>query len=175
MLIDRGGLARPFVLGIGLFSVGLLIGGLAPSMEVLVVARVIQGFGAGAIPAVAYVSIGRALPETPPAADVRHAVDRLDPARRHRPDRGRPSSTEIWHWRVVFLGLLPLIAIAASLTLPSIAAVAPARDADASRPPSATPRPPPIGAACRWRSCSSLGAGLIVVRPVGPSARPARR
>ena len=32
-------------------------------MAVLVVARVIQGFGAGAIPAVAYVSIGRALPE----------------------------------------------------------------------------------------------------------------
>src|SRR5207237_1347356 len=46
MLIDRGGLARPFVLGIGLFSAGLLIGGLTPSMGVLVVARVIPGFGA---------------------------------------------------------------------------------------------------------------------------------
>jgi MFS family permease len=63
ILIDRGGLTRPFLMGIGLFSLGLLIGGLAPSMPVLVVARVIQGFGAGAIPAVAYVSIGRALPE----------------------------------------------------------------------------------------------------------------
>src|SRR6476661_7101051 len=57
MLIDRGGLVRPFVLGIGLFSTGLLIGGLAPTMPVLVVARVIQGFGPGAIPGVAYVSI----------------------------------------------------------------------------------------------------------------------
>src|SRR6185369_14731274 len=46
MLIDRGGLTPPFLLGIGLFSAGLLIGGLAPTMEVLVVARVIQGFGA---------------------------------------------------------------------------------------------------------------------------------
>ena len=55
MLIDRGSLARPFALGIGLFSLGLLIGGLAPSMPVLVAARVVQGFGAGAIPAVAYV------------------------------------------------------------------------------------------------------------------------
>src|SRR4051812_45823702 len=63
ILIDRGSLARPFAIGIGLFSVGLLIGGFAPSMPVLVAARVIQGFGAGAIPAVAYVSIGRALPE----------------------------------------------------------------------------------------------------------------
>ena len=63
MLIDRGGLVRPFVLGIGLFSIGLLVGGLAPTMEVLVAARVIQGFGAGAIPAVAYVSIARAMPQ----------------------------------------------------------------------------------------------------------------
>ena len=38
MLIDLGGLTRPFLMGIGLFSAGLLIGGLAPSMEVLVVA-----------------------------------------------------------------------------------------------------------------------------------------
>jgi MFS family permease len=125
MLIDRGGLARPFVLGIGLFAIGLLIGGLAPSMPVLVGARVIQGFGAGAIPAVAYVSIGRALPE------------------RLRPRMFATLSTawvlpgvigptlagvvaETLHWRLVFLGLLPLIGIASILTLPAIAAVGPA-------------------------------------------------
>jgi MFS family permease len=125
MLIDRGSLARPFVAGIGLFSIGLLIGGIAPSMSVLVGARVIQGFGAGAIPAVAYVSIGRALPE------------------RLRPRMFATLSTawvlpgvigptlagvvaETLHWRLVFLGLLPLIAVAATLTLPAIAAVGPA-------------------------------------------------
>jgi MFS family permease len=124
MLIDRGSLARPFALGIGLFSVGLLIGGLAPSMPILVAARVVQGFGAGAIPAVAYVSIARALPE------------------RLRPRMFATLSTawvvpgvigptiaglvaENLHWRLVFLGLLPLIAIAASLTYPAIRAVAP--------------------------------------------------
>ena len=125
MLIDRGSLARPFVAGIGLFAIGLLIGGIAPSMAVLVGARVIQGFGAGAIPAVAYVSIGRALPE------------------RLRPRMFATLSTawvlpgvigptlagvvaETLHWRLVFLGLLPLIAVAATLTLPAIAAVGPA-------------------------------------------------
>jgi MFS family permease len=124
MLIDRGSLARAFLLGIGLFSIGLLIGGLAPSMGVLVAARVIQGFGAGAIPAVAYVSIGRALPE------------------RLRPRMFATLSTA-WvlpgvigpvlagvvadnlHWRLVFLGLLPLIAVASSFTLPAIRAVGP--------------------------------------------------
>src|SRR4051812_29871947 len=124
ILIDRGNLARPFAIGIGLFSVGLLIGGFAPSMGVLVAARVIQGFGAGAIPAVAYFSTGRGLPG------------------RLRPRMFATLSTawvvpgvigptiaslvaENLHWRLVFLGLLPLIAVAASLTYPAIRSVAP--------------------------------------------------
>ena len=36
--------------------------GLAPSMGVLVAARILQGVGAGAIPAIAYASVGRAYP-----------------------------------------------------------------------------------------------------------------
>jgi len=63
VMIDRGSLTRPYLLGLGLFSVGLVVGGLAPSMPVLVGGRVLQGLGAGAIPAVAYVAIGRSLPE----------------------------------------------------------------------------------------------------------------
>ncbi len=134
MLIDRGGLARPFLLGIALFALGLLIGGLAPSMEVLVVARVIQGFGAGAIPAVAYVSIARAMPErlrprmfaTLSTAWILPGV--IGPV-------AASAVTAISNWRLVFLGLLPLIAIAAWLTLPSIRAVAaaPAPEGGAER------------------------------------------
>ena len=131
MLIDRGGLTRPFLMGIGLFSVGLLIGGLAPTMGILVIARVIQGFGAGAIPAVAYVSIGRAMPErlrprmfaTLSTAWILPGV--IGPI-------AASAVTALWDWRIVFLGLLPLIAIAASLTLPSIRAVAPAPHTDAT-------------------------------------------
>jgi MFS family permease len=129
MMIDRGSLARPFMLGIGLFALGLVIGGLAPSMAVLVGARVVQGFGAGAIPAIAYVSIARAMPE------------------RLRPRMFATLSTawvlpgvigptiagvvaETLHWRLVFLGLLPLIAVASLLTLPAVAAVGPATAAE---------------------------------------------
>jgi MFS family permease len=53
---DRQGTMAPYVLGLALFAGGLLIGGLAPSMALLVVGRVVQGLGAGAIPAVAYTS-----------------------------------------------------------------------------------------------------------------------
>jgi MFS family permease len=125
ILIDRGSLAGPFALGIGLFSFGLLVGGLAPSMPVLVAARVIQGFGAGAIPAVAYVSIGRALPEP-----LRPRMFATLSTAWVVPGVIGPSLAgivaETLHWRLVFLGLLPLIAISAALTYPAIRSVAPA-------------------------------------------------
>ena len=128
-LIDRGGLARPFVLGIGLFATGLLIGGLAPSMAVLVAARVIQGFGAGAIPAVAFVSIGRALPER-----LRPRMFATLSTAWVLPGVIGPSLAgvvaETFHWRLVFLGLLPLIAVASFLTLPAIASVGPGTAAE---------------------------------------------
>jgi MFS family permease len=169
ILIDRGGLVRPFVLGIGLFSIGLLIGGLAPTMSVLVVARVIQGFGAGAIPAVAYVSIGRAMPErlrpqmfaTLSTAWILPGV--IGPI-------AASAVTELWDWRIVFLGLLPFIAISASLTLPALRAVAPARtdatEAEMAAKVEADRRRLPLAVVL------VLGAGLIVSGLSGLSAVP---
>lgn len=125
LLIDRGSLVPPFVLGLVLFASGLAIGGLAPSMEILVGARLLQGLGAGAIPAVAYVSIGRALPES-----LRPRMFATLSTAWVLPGVVGPALAgivaETFHWRVVFLGLLPLIALAGAMTLPAIAAVGPA-------------------------------------------------
>ena len=60
---DRRGPALPYVGGLLLFGAGLLVAGLAPAMPVLVAGRALQGLGAGAVPAVAYVAIGRCLPD----------------------------------------------------------------------------------------------------------------
>ncbi len=157
-LIDRGGLGGPFAAGLGLFAIGLLVGGLAPTMEVLVAARFIQGLGAGTIPPIAYVAIGRSLP------------DRL------RPRMFATLSTawvlpgvlgpaiagvvgEVLGWRYVFLGLLPLIAAAGLLTIRALAAVPPTGAADAAEGAAA--------AANRRRLPDALlvaaGAGLITV------------
>src|SRR5690606_7953877 len=57
---DRRGTRLPYATGLVLFAAGLVVGGAAPSMGVLVVGRVLQGVGAGAIPAVAYTTVGRA-------------------------------------------------------------------------------------------------------------------
>ena len=59
---DWRGPAVPFVTGLLFFGTGLAIAGLAPTMGVLVAGRVLQGMGAGAIPSVAYATIGRCLP-----------------------------------------------------------------------------------------------------------------
>jgi MFS family permease len=113
---DRHGPARPFVAGLALFAVGLVAGGFAPNMVVLVAARAVQGVGAGAMPAVAYVAIGRAYP---PALQPRmFAV--LSSAWVLPGLIGPAVSGAVavaFGWRWVFLGLLPLVALAAAMTV----------------------------------------------------------
>src|SRR5579862_7953317 len=62
-LSDRVPLGRPMLAGLALFALGLIIGGTAPDMVVLVVGRAVQGLGAGVVPAVAYVAISRCYPD----------------------------------------------------------------------------------------------------------------
>src|SRR5580692_6296773 len=56
-LADRVPLGRLMVSALALFAVGLIIGGTAPTILVLVAGRAVQGLGAGVVPAVAYVAI----------------------------------------------------------------------------------------------------------------------
>lgn len=116
-LADVRGTALPYAAGLALFSGGLLIGGLAPSMAVLVAGRVLQGVGAGAIPAVAYTTVGRSYPPT-----LRPRVFAVFSTAWVVPGLVGPvASTAISEgvgWRGVFLALLPIVAVAGALTLP---------------------------------------------------------
>jgi len=60
---DRRGPALPFIIGVALFVLGLVMAGFASSMIMFVLSRGVQGFGAGIIVSVAYVCIGRGYPE----------------------------------------------------------------------------------------------------------------
>ena len=123
-LIDRRGLGAPFAAGIGLFAVGLIVGGLAPSMEILVAARFVQGLGAGTVPPIAYVAIGRSLPEhlrphmfaTLSTAWILPGV--LGPAL-----AGIVGEAVGWRW--VFLGLLPLIVVSSAIAFPAVRRIGP--------------------------------------------------
>jgi MFS family permease len=116
---DRHGPARPFIGALAFFGAGLAIAGLAPTMLVLVGGRALQGIGAGAVPAVAYVAIGRSLPEhlrarmTGVLATAWVLPGLIGPA-------VSAAVASLLGWRWVFLGLLPLVAVTGSLAMPAL-------------------------------------------------------
>jgi MFS family permease len=131
-VIDERGLALPLGVGLALFGVGLIGGGLAPSMEFLVVARFVQGLGGGAMPPIAYVAIGRALPERlRPGMFATLSTAWVVPGLAGPAIAG--SVAELSSWRFVFLGLLPLIAISGLMALRSLPAMSPASESEAER------------------------------------------
>jgi MFS family permease len=153
-LIDRGGIVLPFAAGLALFGLGLVVGGLAPSMPVLVLGRFLQGLGAGTIPPIAYVAIGRTLPEALRArmfavlstAWVIPGV--VGPA-----IAGAVGETIGWRW--VFLGLLPFIGVAGAMTLAALRTVPPGSPAEHEAAIATTRRLP-------LALLVTLGAGLVM-------------
>lgn len=127
---DRHGPAPPFVLGLALFAGGLTLGGLAPSMAVLVAGRGLQGLGAGAVPAIAYVSIGRTFPEA-----LRPRVFAVLSTAWVVPGAAAPALSalvaERAGWRAVFLGLLPLVGFAGGLSVRALRRIGPPKAATA--------------------------------------------
>jgi MFS family permease len=146
---DLGGPAGPFIAGLALFAAGLVIGGLAISMPMLVAGRAVQGLGAGAIPAVSYVVIGRAYPEA-----LRARMLALYATAWVVPGLVGPGIAgvvaEYATWRLVFLGIVPFIAVAGILAARPLVALGP--------PPNPVPRKGQVTTA----ALLALGAGFVL-------------
>jgi MFS family permease len=116
---DRYGLRKPFVSVVVLFALGLVIGGLAPTMWLLIVGRFLQGLGAGASAPIIYAAIGRTYSH---AAQVKmFAVTStawVVPGVIGPGLAGLVSDQFGWRW--IFLGLLPLVVLATIVTVPKL-------------------------------------------------------
>ena len=107
---DRMRPAIPFAAGLVVFAIGLVVGGLAPTMLVLVLGRALQGLGAGAMPAISYVCIGRGYPhEQRPTMFALISSAWVIPSVAGPALAGVIGSAVGWRW--VFLGLLPLCGV----------------------------------------------------------------
>lgn len=129
---DRRGPARPTSVGLVLFGGGLLLGGAAGSMPVLVLARAVQGAGAGAVFSMAYVAMGRAYPG-PARARLMAVLSTAWVIPGITGPGLAGAIADAFGWRWVLLGLVPLLPIAGVLTMPSLLRIGPDPDAPPAR------------------------------------------
>lgn len=116
---DRRRPAVPYAVGLVVFSVGLVVGGAASSMSMLVAGRLLQGLGAGAMPAVAYVCIGRGYrPEARARMFALMSTAWVVPSVAGPALAGLIGATLGWRW--VFLGLLPLCGVIGLVALSGV-------------------------------------------------------
>ncbi len=116
---DRRGPVVPFVVAAVTFGIGLVVAGAAQSMLVLVMARAVQGFGAGLNVVSLYVVVGRAFPaELRPRAFSAISSGWVVPSLVGPPVAGLLADHVSWRW--VFLGVLPLLVGAGLLVGPHL-------------------------------------------------------
>lgn len=116
---DRVPPVVPFAAGLSLFLIGLAIGGAAPGMLVLVIGRVLQGLGGGAMVAIAYVCIGRGYaPTQRPRMFALLSTAWVVPSLVGPAIAGLVGEAVGWRW--VFLGLLPLSAVIGVMALAGV-------------------------------------------------------
>jgi MFS family permease len=132
---DRRGPAAPLLVAVALFVLGLAIAGLAPTMLVLVVGRLVQGLGGGALTVALYVAVARWYPpRLHPLVFVGFSTAWVLPSLVGPFVAG--VVTEAFGWRWVFLGVI-VVALAGLLMIRRVlagTAEAPAVDAPPIRP-----------------------------------------
>ncbi|MGY2076135.1 MULTISPECIES: MFS transporter [unclassified Blastococcus] len=131
---DRRGSRVALLTGVAVFAAGLLAAGVSGHMAVFVAARALQGVGGGVIAVSLYVVAGQAFaPGLRPRLFGAFAAAWVLPALIGPVVAGL--LTTHLTWRLVFLGLLPLILLGLGLVLPAVRALP--RPAAAAAPASA--------------------------------------
>jgi MFS family permease len=116
---DREGPARPFLRMVACFGLGTLLCALAPSMPLLALARVVQGYGGGAAYTIGYGTVAKSYP-----AEARPRMLALLTATwvvsgLVAPAIGAVLATTVG-WRWAFATVLPLVLAAGALSMPGL-------------------------------------------------------
>ncbi|MFJ4171839.1 MFS transporter [Paenarthrobacter sp. NPDC089714] len=121
---DRRGPRAPLYASVGLFVVGLLIAGMAGTMPMLVLGRLVQGLGGGAMTVALYVLVARIYP---PALHAKifaaFAASWVVPSLVGPFAAGVVAQLTSWHW--VFLGVVGLVIPALAMVVPAMRGLAP--------------------------------------------------
>ncbi|QJY44883.1 MFS transporter [Pseudonocardia broussonetiae] len=121
---DRAGPRVPLVVAPVLFGLGLLVAGTAATMPQLLVGRLFQGLGAGALGVGVYVLIALVYPERArPAVFGLISSAWVLPSLIGPPVSGVVTEAVSWHW--VFLGLVPFVVLAVALVVPAVRRLGP--------------------------------------------------
>jgi MFS family permease len=148
---DSRGPVLPFLCAFAVFGVGLVLAGAAQTMLLLIVARAVQGLGAGLNIVATYVVVGRAYPDVlRPRVFSAISSAWIVPSLVGPPIAGLLADEASWRW--VFFGVLPLLVAGTWLSAPHLRGLdGPAGDAGAERRPGRV-----------WAAVSAAaGAGLL--------------
>jgi MFS family permease len=150
---DRRGPRVALPLGVGVFAAGLLLAGLAGNMAVFVAGRAVQGLGAGVMVVLLYVIAGQAYePALRPRLFGAISAAWVIPALVGPLVAGLVTTHA--SWRLVFLGLLPLITVGVLLVL------------SAGRALAVPENPAPAAPARRWWAALA-GLGIAALQYAG--------
>ncbi|MEV1169682.1 MFS transporter [Nonomuraea sp. NPDC049784] len=151
---DRRGYPLPFLAGVVLFVVGMALAGAAQSAELFLVARAVQGLGAGASIVALLVMIARVYP-----AGLRPKVFAAVSAAWVVPAMVGPAVAGFvavqWGWRYVFFGIIPLVVPALAMLVPAL------RMPSSPAEPSQGPRSKPL-AMTLAATATAGGAGVLL-------------
>ncbi len=139
---DRRGPVAPLYTSSVLFAIGLLIAGTALTMPMLVVGRLVQGLGTGAVTVALYVVVARVYPaRLHPSIFAGFAAAWVIPSLIGPFAAGVVTEVFSWHW--VFLGVVALIAVATAMVAPALRGLSGRRATEEPDPDQPPAGPPP--------------------------------